>query len=92
MIEAWNNHHIARKGIPNSLHASNCHIHLIHTLEVPTGNDAIEEYRRQGGSITDPHNFGEDPLAGDTGLLQQRQQVWEHRLGMSYSDPAYVRK
>ena len=26
MIEAWNNHHITRKGIPNALHASNCRI------------------------------------------------------------------
>ena len=86
MIEAWNNHHIARKGIPNSLHASNCRINHIHSLEVPIGNEAIEEYRRQGGSITDPHDFGEDPLASDPTLLQQRQQVWEHRLGMSYSD------
>ena len=66
MTEAWNNHHITRKGIPNALHACNCHINQIHSLEVPTGDDAIEEYRRQGGSITDPHDFGEDPLAGDT--------------------------
>ena len=59
MTEAWNNHLIARKEIPN---ASNCRINQIHSLEVPTGD---EEYRRLGGSITDPHAFGEDPLAGD---------------------------
>ena len=40
MIEAWNNH-IACKEIPNSLHASNCHINQIHTLEELIGNDSI---------------------------------------------------
>ena len=44
MIQAWNN--IARKGIPNALHASNC-INRIHSLKVPPGDDAIEQYRRQ---------------------------------------------
>ena len=34
MIEAWNNHHIARKGISNALHASNCCINWIHSLEM----------------------------------------------------------
>ena len=64
MSKAWNNH-IARKGIPNAHYASNC-INPIHSLEVPTGDDAIEEFRRQGASTTDPHEFGVDPLAGNT--------------------------
>ena len=77
MIEAWKNHHIARKGIPNSFHASNCRINRIYSVEVPTGDAAVQEYRRQGGSITDPREFGEDPLVGD-------QQLWEHRVGMTF--------
>ena len=71
--EVWNNHHIAQKGF-QTLFMLVIVVLIIHSLEVPIGNEAIE-YRRQGGSITHPHDFGEDPLASDPNLLQQHQQV-----------------
>ena len=38
---------------------------------------AVQQYKQQGSSITDPHPVGEDPLA------LQRQQEWTIRCGMS---------
>ena len=43
----------------------------------------MQQYKQQGSSITDPHPLGEDPLASDPALVQQRQQEWIIRCGMS---------
>ena len=53
---------------------------LIHPLEIPTVGEASHRYRQQGGSLTEPHTFGQDPLAGDDDLLQQRDREFTQCL------------
>ena len=42
--------------------------------DVPTVADAVSSYSDQGGRITDPSEFGEDPLSSNTVLSQQRER------------------
>ena len=85
MIHSWNNHSIPRKGIPNSL-ALNSHTNPIQLSEIPTAVAAVSEYRQQGGSITDPSEFGEDPLRNDDALARQREQLWLSRCDTTIAD------
>ena len=84
MIQAWNNHSVPRKGIPNTL-ALNDGTNPIHLSEIPMSDMAVSEYRHQGGSITDPTEFGEDPLRDDLVLLRRREQLWVTRCGATIS-------
>ena len=83
MIEAWNNHLVLRGGIPNQLQTAAYNTSCIHPSEIPEAATAVQQYRQQGGSITDPHPVGEDPLASDLALVQQQQEEWTTRCGMS---------
>ena len=76
MIGAWNCHPIPRHGIPNDLQLQAYEINPIHPAEVPQLTAAVEQYRAQGGSITDPRSFGEDALENDMALVQQREELW----------------
>ena len=83
MIDAWNSHPIPLRGVPNQLQEVAFHTALIHPAEVPGTEAAIDTYRRQGGRIREPGPFGEDPLEGDPILVQQRQEMWTRRCGIS---------
>ena len=85
MIHAWNNHSVPRKGIPNSL-VLNSRTNPIQLSEILTTASAVSEYRQQGGSITDPSEFGEDPLRNDDVLSRQWEQLWLARCGTTISD------
>ena len=76
MVEAWNCHPIPRRGTPNLLQTAVYNTAVIHAAEIPSPSAAVESYRQQGGHLTDPQPFGEDPLAGDPTLFQQRQDRW----------------
>lgn len=86
MISAWNAHYIPRRGIPNTLQRQQTGTTLIHPLEIPTVGEASHRYRQQGGSLTDPHTFGQDPLAGDDDLLQQRDREFTQRCPLTYAN------
>ena len=73
MIEAWNNHPVPRRGIPNQLQTAAYNTSRIHPLErYPKQLLQCSSTDNKGTcSITDPHPVGEDPLASDPALLQQ---------------------
>lgn len=89
MVEAWNNHSIPRKGIPNVLQMSRNGTTSISSHEVPTLSDAVSGYRLQRGTITEPSEFGEDPLAGNTHLVYEREQTWLQRCGVTSAADIY---
>lgn len=86
MISAWNAHSIPRRGIPNVLQRQQTGTTVIHPLEIPTVDEASHQYREQGGSLTDPHTFGHDPLADDDDLQQQRDREFSQRCPLCYAD------
>ena len=59
--------------------------HPIHISEIPTAVTAVSEYRHQGSSITDPSEFGEDPLEDNDVLLRCREQLRLTRCGAPIS-------
>ena len=62
-VESWNSHHIPNRGILNVFASQNLEQHeLIPCMEIPSKEEAVELYRRQGGRLTDPHPFAVDPL------------------------------
>lgn len=46
---------------------------MIHYAEVPDGDSAVQQYRQQGGQITDRSAFGSDPIGHDQSLFQERE-------------------
>lgn len=86
MVAAWNDHPIPRRGIPNRLQDEQYHTCRIHASEVPDGDSVVQQYRQQGGQITDPADFGNDPIHDDASLLRQREARWLEECGMSVSD------
>ena len=80
-IEAWNNHPVPHKGIPNSLQASRNGTTAISPVDIPSKVDAVAAYRQQGGSLTDPGEFGEDPLQASAHLQARREDIWKLRCG-----------
>lgn len=51
MIEAWNNHPIPHRGIPNELQNQMFGTASIQSAEVPPSSDAVALYRDQGGTL-----------------------------------------
>ena len=45
MIEAWNNHNIPQKGVPNILQANNNGTNAINPADIPTASAAVSAYR-----------------------------------------------
>lgn len=85
MVAAWNSHPIPRRGVPNRLQDQVYHTSMIHCLEVPDGDRAVQQYRQQGGQITDPVIFGYDPIT-DPSLASAREVRWLQECGMDASD------
>lgn len=58
MIEAWNSHSIpkSKQTIP------------VDISDIPSFDEAVSAYREQGGTSTDPTDFGVDPLTSNCGL------------------------
>ena len=71
-ISSWNAHCVPNHGIPNELEHQRRGTISIHPLEIPTTTAALEQYREQGGTLTDPHPFATDPLEGHDGLKEER--------------------
>ena len=81
LIGAWNNHSVPRKGVPNTLQANQNRINPITPVDVPSTVSAVSMYRQQGGSLTNPSEFGEDPLGADDQLCRRRNELWQLRCG-----------
>ena len=89
LVGAWNNHSIPKKGIPNVLQLIRNGLTPNSPHEVPTLSDAASAYRLQGGRITEPREFGIDPLYEYTDLLQQREQIWLQRCAITSIEDIY---
>ena len=85
-ISAWNSHHLPLRGIPNLLQSHQNGTISIHSSEIPTAEEAAAAFRQQGGHLSDPRPYGRDPLEGDDALTQQREEIFEERIGSSFSD------
>ena len=77
MIAAWNDHSIPRHGIPNVLQDQHNGTIQMHPTEILPMDEAVGLYRQQGGELTDPHPFGEDPLETDPLLKEQRDYEFQ---------------
>ena len=86
MVAAWNSHPIPRRGIPNQLQDQEYNTCMIHQSEVPDGASAVQQYRQQGGQITDPSALSSDPIGDDQSLFQEREVRWLRECGMGVSD------
>ena len=85
-ISAWNCHHLPSRGIPNLL-KSHCNgTTVIRPHEIPSTQQATDDYRQQGGTLSDPEPFGYDPLANDATLRDQRDVVFSERIRTTFPD------
>ena len=75
MIEAWNNHSIPQKGVPNTLQANNNGTNPINPADIPIASAVVSQYRQQDGSLSDPAKFEDDPLANDAQLCRRREDL-----------------
>ena len=85
-ISAWNCHHLPSRGIPNLLQSHRNGTTAIHPHEVPSTQQATDDYRQQGGTLSDPKTFGSDPLAANALLCNQRDEVFSERIGTTFSE------
>lgn len=76
--EAWNAHHIPRKGIPNVLMESNHQAVRLNPDLLPTTDEAVNLFTEDGGRLTLPadSSFGQDPLANAPQLQAQRLHLF----------------
>ena len=80
-ISAWNCHHLPSRGIPNLLKSHRNGTTLIHPHEIPSTQQATDDYRQQGGTLSEPEPFGYDPLANNVILHDQRDVIFLERIG-----------
>lgn len=50
---------------------------LLHGIVV---EEAVTQYRQQGGNISDPLLYGYDPLEGNDVLIQQKDELFSQRV------------
>lgn len=72
---SWNAHSVPNHGIPNVLQQQRSGTTPVHPLELLLTQDAVDEYRRQGGHLTDPAPFVTDPLEGHDLLKEGTQDT-----------------
>ena len=55
-------------------------------MELPLTRDAVDQYRQQGGCLTDPTPFATDPLEGYNALKEERntRYIQAHPDGHDY--------
>lgn len=86
-ISSWNAHSVPNHGVPNDLQQQRPGTTSIHPLEVPSTSEAVQQYRQQGGRLTDPHPFAPDPLANDDALIQERHSRYSREFPQGYNYP-----
>ena len=85
MIMAWNAHALPHRGIPDVLQHERQGTIVVNTTDIPTTEDAVDMYRQQSGVLTDPSEFGADPLENDVVKMAQREQEFRN-TAMSFDD------
>lgn len=69
--------------IPNVMMLRNNHSQMIDINVLPSGNDAAQLYRENGGHLTDPEVYGVDPISDDTAKLSIRERAFFGRFHFS---------
>ena len=68
------------EGVPNQRVFIDDRVKRIDQSLLWTPAEAVQRYRRNGGRITDPAEFGNDPLLGDASKLEIRRQAFADRV------------
>ena len=74
-ISSWNAHSVPNHEIPNVLQHQRTGTTPVHPLELPLTQNAVDEYRQQGGCLTDPAPFVTDPLEGHDLLKREEHKI-----------------
>ena len=62
-VRAWNEHTIPHHGVPSAIFREQCLTSRLPAGAVlPTGMEASYDYMQNGGHLTQPGDFGQDPL------------------------------
>ena len=85
-ISAWNCHHLPLRGIPNLLQSRCNRTTAMHQHEIPSAEQAADDYRQQGGNLSDPHSDGSDPMEANELLFHRRNELFAERLHSSFLD------
>lgn len=64
----------AHRGIPNILMDSNNQVAKLNTTDIPSPNEALQEFQNHGGHITTFNTFGHDPLGQRPDLIREREE------------------
>lgn len=51
----------------------------INPRDLPTAAEAVSLYQQNGGHLTDPYQFGCDPLNGDLSKVRLRQEAFSEK-------------
>ena len=85
-ISAWNCHHLPLRGIPNLLQSRCNTTTAMHQHEIPSAEQAADDYKQQGGNLSDPHSYGFDPLEANELLFHRRNELFAERVHSSFPD------
>ncbi|XP_020911488.1 uncharacterized protein LOC110249211, partial [Exaiptasia diaphana] len=77
VIDAWNNHPILGKGIPDNLMEENKQTVSVAANILPSTTQAVNLYQQRGGTLTHWPEFGRDPLQGNAELETLRSNVFQ---------------
>lgn len=75
-VPAWNAHTIPQKGIPDGLFAADLRTAQIPSHLIPPAEVVAADYISNGGSLTYPSPYGQDPLDGYPDRQLQRENLW----------------
>ena len=70
--------------IPNDLQRQRPGTIHIHPIELTSTTEAVQQYRHQGGQLTDPYPFVSDPLAEDDTMIQERHSRFSRDFLQGY--------
>ena len=93
-VNAWNSHRIPgfRGGVPNVLASHTVQLTRLLPSAVPTTSNIVQLHQMQGGTLTEEHVFGTDPLDGHPELQDLRErdffkctQAWKFCFRMYFT-------
>ena len=73
-VNAWNSHTIPGGGVPNVLASHTVQLTRLLPSAVPTTSNIVQLHQMQGGTLTEEHVFGTDPLDSHPELQDLRER------------------
>ena len=64
------------RGIPNVLMRNNNQAAKLNPSDIPTPDDALQQFQNYGGEITVFNTFGQDPLELRPDLITEREELF----------------